>query len=160
MDKNAIAGPYRFSFWESFSRVIEAIDDYAEIGLSRDEIERAKMRLAYDITQYGAWMREPDWDAYDPRVRCVRRMSRGRDFDVKTPLAAWRNYNALEMVWRDTVRLAVPRGHAGIEEMGSFYHCVRDDDAWARFSRRYAGGIIEARLDALEAGVPFDDIIS
>ena len=54
MDKNAIAGPYRFSFWESFSRVIEAIDDYAEIGLSRDEIERAKMRLAYDITQYGA----------------------------------------------------------------------------------------------------------
>ena len=90
----------------------------------------------------------------------LSRMSLGRDFDVKTPLAAWRNYNALEMVWRDTVRLAVPRGHAGIEEMGSFYHCVRDDDAWARFSRRYAGGIIEARLDALEAGVPFDDIIS
>ena len=75
MDKNAIAGPYRFSFWESFSRVIEAIDDYAEIGLSRDEIERAKMRLAYDITQYGAWMREPDWDAYDPRVRCAMRMT-------------------------------------------------------------------------------------
>ena len=75
MDKNAIAGPYRFSFWESFSRVIEAIDDYAEIGLSRDEIERAKMRLAYDITQYGAWMREPDWDAYDPRVR----QQEGRD---------------------------------------------------------------------------------
>ena len=42
-------------------------------------------------------------DAVDVNA-CVRRMSLGRDFDVKTPLAAWRNYNALEMVWRDTVR--------------------------------------------------------
>ena len=54
MDKNAIAGPYRFSFWESFSRVIEAIDDYAEIGLSRGGSRREGFGEAPEvIVDYG-----------------------------------------------------------------------------------------------------------
>ncbi len=75
MKKSTTNDPMRFSFWESFSRGIAEMDGYEEIGLTPEEVEFTKMRFTYDIAQYGAWLIEPDWDAYDIRVRTAVRFA-------------------------------------------------------------------------------------